>query len=176
MFGAAGLCCTVSWAQDAVGPQGCSDDVQEVLAAALQYGFADVPVDYSEGRFDPKSRVIPNYSLLHRDGRVYFRSYVSEPTCSFGSSLLPTSVNAPFELVDDEHLRQLAQLDERGVPYLRATHVRVRDDEAVVGLGAALRLNPRDERGLQCCCAGDMVLQRAAGKWRFVEWKNIECL
>jgi hypothetical protein len=168
------LCSCGSWAQED-GSQNCSAEVREALHTALQYSVADVPIDYTATSMDRKSPVIPDYNVLPRDGATLVRTYLDDPKCILDSSVLPKSANRAFVLVDDEHLRRRARHSANGVTYVRAMRVRFSDDEVIVYLGTALRLPPGDKRGLLCCCAGDMVLRRVDGTWRFVEWRNIEC-
>jgi len=69
----------------------------------------------------------------------------------------------------------LAQRKGDGVRYVRAVEVRLREGEAAIMLGVALRLTPGDQRGLTCCCGGEMVLRRVSANWQFVEWRNVLC-
>jgi hypothetical protein len=175
MLLALGLCGRCSWAQDAVGSQNCTADVREALHTALQYSVADVLIDYTTTVMDPKSPAIPDHIVLPRAGAILVRTYLDDPRCIFDSSVLPKSANRAFVLVDDEHLLRRARRSANGVTYVRAMRVRFSDDEVIVYLGTALRLRPGDKRGLLCCCAGDMVLRRVDGTWRFIEWRNIQC-
>jgi len=169
------LAAGASWAQSAGRPQRCSNEIREVVTAALQYGLGDVPQDYAQDRIDLKSPVIPDYGILRHNGMIYIRDYLDAPECIVDESVLPRSATATFVLVDDEQIRELAQRNGEAVRYVRALEVRFLGEEAGIGLGVALRSAPGDARGLTCCCGGEMVLRRDTGRWRFVAWRNVFC-
>ena len=166
------LCARSSWAQDA---QICSVEVREVLLAALRFGVADVPIDYAPERIDGRVPAIPDYNVLPRVGPILVRMYLDEPKCVLDTSVLPSSARRVFVLVDDEDLGRRARQRENGVTYVSAYSVRPSNDEVAVRLSTALRLPLSDTRGLTCCCGGEMILRNLDGKWKFIEWRNIEC-
>ena len=134
-----------------------------------------MPADFAAERIDRHSPVVPDYGILRNDGRIYVRNYVDDPRCILDVAVLPRSANTTFTLVDDDQLRELAERDGDGVTYVRATEVRFRDGEVGISLGVALRPASRNERGLVCCCGGEMVLRRVSRQWAFVEWRNVFC-
>ncbi len=162
-----------SWAQSDV--QRCSGETRQVLAAALQYAVGDVPDDYSAERIDPKSPVIADYGILRRNGKIYIRDSVDNPSCRVDKSVLPRSTHVTFTLVGADQLREVARPYTDGIAYVRAIEMRVSGDEAEILLGVALQLAPGDSRGLTCCCGGRMVLRRVSGKWMFEEWRSVLC-
>jgi hypothetical protein len=165
-----------SWAQRGTAAASCSSEIQQLISVALQYGLGDVPDNWQQQqRMDFKSPLIPDYGILLKNHAIYISNYVEDANCIVGEVVLPRSSGVTFALIDEEQIRDLAQRDGNGVTYVRANGVRFGEREVRVSLGVALRPTPGDRRGLQCCCGGEMVLQRTSGKWAFKEWQHVLC-
>jgi hypothetical protein len=144
-------------AQSAVDPEACSSEIMAVVAAALKHALVD-------------TRDLPDLLLIERNDPVYVSDYLSGTECLVGDAVLPTSSSKTYVLLSRDEARDLA--NQRGEPivFASAGDVMVVGGEASVWVGASLRPADGDERGLTCCCGGQMFLRRNAGAWEFVRW------
>jgi hypothetical protein len=149
-------------AQPTVKPEPCSSEVMAVVAAALKHALVD-------------ARDLPDLLIVEESDPVHVLNYLWGTECLVGDAVLPTSSSRTYALLSRDEARDLA--NQRGEPivFARAGDVKVVEGEASVWVGASLRSADGDERGLTCCCGGQMFLRRAAGAWVFARWGSVFC-
>ena len=143
-------------AQPAANSPACSSDVMAVVAAALSHALVDV-------------RDLPDLLLVERNDPVYVSDYLWENECTVKDTILPTSSDRTYALLRRDEAQDLAN-KRGGIAFARAGDVKIVEGEASVWVGASLQPAQGDERGLTCCCGGQMFLRREAGAWTFVRW------
>lgn len=150
------------YGQPTVNPERCSAEVTAVVAAALEHALVD-------------ARDLPDLLIVEQNDPVRVSDYLWGSECLLGDSVLPTSSSRNYALLGREEARDLA--NQRGEPivFARAGEVEVVEGEASVWVGASLRPADGDERGITCCCGGQMFLRREAGAWVFVRWGMKAC-
>jgi hypothetical protein len=131
--------------------------VTAVVAAALKHALVDV-------------RDHPALNIVEQHDPVYISDYLGGSECLVGDEVLPTSSSRTYALLGWDEARELANQHGEPIVFAQAGEVNVVEGEASVWVGASLRLADGDERGVLCCCSGQMFLRRNAGAWEFVRW------
>lgn len=134
----------------------CSREVVAVVAEALKRSLVD-------------ARDLPDLHLVEQNERVYISNYVWGTDCLLVDAVLPTSSDRAYALVSGDEAQNLANA-RGGLAFVRAGAVEINEGEASLWVGTSLQLGQGDERGLTCCCGGQMLLRRDAGAWEFVRW------
>ena len=148
--------------QPTANPEPCSGEVIAVVAAALKHALVD-------------ARDLPDLLIVEQNDPVHVSDYLWGSECLLGDAVLPASSSRNYALLDRDEARDLA--NQRGEPivFARAGDVEVVEGEASVWVGASLRPVDGDERGITCCCGGQMFLRREAGAWVFARWGMKAC-
>jgi hypothetical protein len=131
--------------------------------------------EFSAERIDLNSPRIPDLGVVRHGDSVYVASLVRDAKCLVDESVLPSSPEVTFTLVGEAEILELARRSENGVTYVSVGGVRFSETEVVVNLGVSIRPAPGDQRGLTCCCGGEMVLRHTSEKWLFERWQNVFC-
>jgi hypothetical protein len=146
----------VARAQPDVDSAACSSEETAVVAAALKHALVD-------------ARDLPDLLIVERNDSVYVSDYLWGTECILKDTILPTSGGRTYVLLSRDEARDLAN-ERDGITFARAGDVKIAEGEASVWVGASLRPADGDERGLTCCCGGQMFLRRDAGEWVFLRW------
>jgi hypothetical protein len=149
-------------AQPVAGPEICSSEVAGVMAAALKHALVD-------------ARDLPDLLIVERRDPVYVSNYLWGTECLVEDTVLPTSNSRNYVLLGRDEARVLANQRGEAVVFARAGEVKFVEGEASVWVGASLQPPEGDERGLVCCCGGQMFLRREAGVWVFARWGMVGC-
>jgi hypothetical protein len=121
------------------------------------------------------ARDLPDLPIVEQHRPVSVLDHLWGTECLVEEAVLPTSDGQSYALASREEARELAGQRRETVALVRAGGVRFLEDEVSVWLGAFLQPAPEDERGLICCCEGEMFLRRVAGAWIFVRWGDVFC-
>jgi hypothetical protein len=149
-------------AQPITGAETCSMEVATVMAAALKHALVDV-------------RDLPDLSLVEQHDPVYVLNYLWGTECVVEDTVLPKSNRRTYVLFSRDEARVLANQRGQSVAFARAGEVKFAEAEASVFVGAAVQPPEGEERGLTCCCGGQMFLRREAGVWVFARWGMVGC-
>jgi hypothetical protein len=115
------------------------------------------------------ARDLPELLIVEQGDSVYVSGYLWGSECILKDTILPASGGRAYVLLGRDEARDLAN-ERGGITFARAGDVQIAEGEASVWIGASLRPADGDERGLTCCCGGQMFLRRVAGEWVFVRW------
>ena len=143
-------------AQPAVDSTACSREVMAVVAAALKHSLVEV-------------RDLPDLLLVEESDPVYVSDYLWGTDCALADAILPTSTDRAYVLLSRNEAQERANARGR-FPFVRAGDVEIAEGKASVWVGAALQPVQGAERGLTCCCGGQVFLRRDASAWAFVRW------
>jgi hypothetical protein len=149
-------------AQSAADPESCSTEASAVMAGALEHALVD-------------ARDLPDLLLAEQRDRVYVMDYLWGTDCVVKDAVLPTSNRRTYVLLSRDEARVLANQRGESVAFVNAGEVTFAGEEASLFVGAAIRLPDGDERGLTCCCGGQMFLRREAEAWVFARWGMKGC-
>jgi hypothetical protein len=145
--------------------------MQQSAPARAEAAIEELVRHALEGRFG--ARDIPDLPLLGKDSkRVAVRSDMRSPAVVLGPAALPAREGYEFFLVSEAEAQKEADRTGAFVHFIDVNGARIAGDTATIWLGVDF-VFPRDKKLIKmCCCRGQAIFHREAGRWTFVKYAD----